>query len=144
MDKARRHDLLIALLLGLLAFLAAALTDTHYGITYDEPPNASLGRLSADWFGKLGDHGAAALSKEALSYYWSAAVDQQPPLTKTFSGICQVLLSPLVGDITAMRLAPNALFGLGVALLFFFHEGNVIAVFVHPVAPRSFSCVLHH
>lgn len=145
MHSVRRRDLLIALLLGLLAFLAAALTDTHYGITYDEPPNASLGRLSADWFGELARHPAAALSRESLSHYWSAAVDEQPPLTKTFSGICQVLASPLVGDLTAMRLAPNALFGLGVALLFFFTAGlagraaGVVAALGYLLLPRTFA-----
>lgn len=145
MNSAPARRMLIALALAALAFAAAAATDPQYGITYDEPIYASLGYRSAQWFAELPRQGLGAFHRQVIDTYWYAGKDSQPPLLKTFSGLCQLTLSGLVDDLTAMRLAPNALFGLGVGLVFLFASGlagmtgGLAAALGYALLPRTFA-----
>ncbi|MCX7597702.1 MAG: hypothetical protein N2512_02375 [Armatimonadetes bacterium] len=81
-----RHDLVVAAVLCLASWVLLALTAADIGITYDEPIYMSRAHLAWDWLTLLVSDPRAALSPQAIDFFWHGK-DQHPGLVKLTAAI---------------------------------------------------------
>ena len=117
MNPDDRYFRLLALALGLLAFLAVVLTVSDYGLVYDEPVYLHFGQYKADWITDVvALRWGQAFTRDSIEQAWrveSAGVqDMQPPFEEVLSGVSQRVLGPV-----AVRLPTALLFGVAVTAL---------------------------
>lgn len=99
--------------LGVIAFLAVALTARDPGLTWDEAIYCGRAAHYLNWFQDLS---AASFGPEAVAWTWSA--HDHPPLGCLWIAGAFVLFGPFCDMLTAARLGAAVLFGLTLAVIF--------------------------
>jgi len=150
----RITDWLLALLLGVLAFAAVALTYRGIGHSWDEALYLKPAKSAAAWMmGVINSGDDSMLRKESIDRQWGQRLDANDPLHPEVAPVPKLLpgagitylQKPLqVDEMTAMRLPNAILFGLTVALLFLIGTweygriGGFAAALFYVLLPRVF------
>jgi hypothetical protein len=113
----RRHDLLVAALICLFAWLLLFFTASPIGLTYDEPIYSSRAEMAWQWLSLLARSPSAALSPSAIDQYWNAR-DAHPALAKLTAAITsRIVLLPLPWGVSSFTFPrTGTMFWVGLAL----------------------------
>jgi hypothetical protein len=116
---------MVPCLIGGGVFLLVAFTNSHYGITWDEPDYFYASDLEIEWLVELGKNllnGKVSKSLEddtiQSAWHWDPLHVPHPPFSRILSGVTKFVFSPLMDKFTAYRLAPALFFALLVTVMY--------------------------
>ena len=112
-----KSNLFIAASIVVIVFILLLATESHIGLTWDEPDYIAASESYVHWLGQLLDNPGYALSTEGIERYWTAN-HEHPPFDKIWSGIVWRLTRDLLPHLTAHRLGNMLLNSLLFGLLF--------------------------
>ncbi len=114
-----RKDWLIAASFGLAAFIGLFIDLNGPGVTWDEAaPNFVCAKNQAYWISHLFEL-ERPFSKETIDRYWETRSDH-PSLPRTVAALSYLLFSPLMDEITALRIPSALMFSVLAASIFVF------------------------